>query len=90
MIATVRFFTEGVQEGMLVNDVWFSVMHERTREILVLAGAQTELVKFVSGVRCRSEEGTEEAHWFWGGQSRQWECWRVSWFAFIPERGWCL
>ena len=71
MIATVGFFAEeGVQEGVLVSDVWFAAMHERAREIFVSAGAWMELVEFVSGVRHGSEERTEEAHWFWGGQGR--------------------
>ena len=69
MIATVRFFAEeGVQEGMLVSDVQSAVMHERAREILVLTGAQMELMEFVGGVRCGSEERVEETHQFWGGQ----------------------
>ena len=88
MIATVGFFAEtGVQEGMLVSDVWTAVVHKRVREVFVLTEAQAEFVKFVGSVQCRSEEGMEEACLFWGGQGRQWGYWRVSWFAFIPRSG---
>ena len=66
MIATVRFFAEErVQEDMLMGDVRFAAMHERTGEILVSTGAWVEFMEFVGGVWCRSEEGVEEACQFW-------------------------
>ena len=55
---------------MLVSDMWFTIMCEGAREVLVLTGAWVKFMKFVSGVRQRSEKGVEEAHWFWGGQGR--------------------
>ena len=70
-----------------MSDMWYTMMCEGAREVLVLTGAWVKFVKYVSGVGWRPEEGAEEARQFWGGQGRQWEHWEVSWFAFIPERG---
>ena len=64
MIATVRFFAEEqVFKGMLVSNVGAAAMHERVRQILVWARAGFEDVKFVGGVRRRSQEGAKEARW---------------------------
>ena len=50
-----------------MSDMWFTVMCEGVREVLVLTGAWAKFVKFVSGVGWRPKEGVEEACWFWGG-----------------------
>ena len=91
MIATVVFFTEEcVFEGMLMSDVWVAVMCEGAREVFVGAGAQFKDVEFVGCERGCSQKGVEEAGLFGGIQSRHWKCWRVVWFAFIPESSLCL
>ena len=45
---------------MLMGDMWVTAMHEGMREVFVQARAWFELVEFVSGVRCGSEEGVKE------------------------------
>ena len=91
MIATVMFFTEeGMLEGMLMGDVQVAAMCEGAREVFVRARAQLEDVKFVGCERGGSQERAEEAGPFWGVQGGSGEYWRLSWFAFIPERSLCL
>ena len=69
MIATAAFFTEGpVLEGMLVSDVWATVMHKGAREVFTGARTQFKDMEFVSGVGHRSEERVKEVQWLWGVQ----------------------
>ena len=91
MIATVVFFTEvPMFKGVLMSDVWSATMHERARQILVRARTRLEDVEFVSGERRRAQEGTEEVKRFGRIQDGCWGFWTTSWFAFIPESGFCL
>ena len=91
MIATVVFFAEeGMFEGMLVGDMWAAAMREGARQVFVGAGAQFKVMEFVSGKRGSSQERTEEAGLFGRIQDGCWGCWRVIWFAFIPESSLCL
>ena len=91
MIATVVFFTEEcVFEGVLVSDVWMTVMHKGVREVLVGTGAWFEDMEFVSGERGFLQKGMEEARLFGRIQGGCWDHWRVIWLAFIPESGLCL
>ena len=91
MIATVVFLAEeSVFKSMLVGDMWAAVMCEGARQVFVGAGAWFEVVEFVGSKRGSLQEGTEEAGLFGGIQDGCWDCWRVIWFAFIPESSLCL
>ena len=91
MIATVVFFAEErVFESMLVSDVGMAAVRKRTGQIFVGARTGFEDVELVGSKWGRSQEGAEEARWLGRIQGGCWGCWRVTWFAFIPESGLCL
>ena len=54
------------------------------------AGAWFKDVEFVSGEWSSLQEGAKEAGSLGRIQDGCWGCWRVIWFAFIPESGLCL
>ena len=51
------------------------------------AGAWLKDVKLVGGEWSSLQEGVKEARLLVRIQDGCWGCWRVIWFAFIPESG---